>query len=944
MLKYAGHQAVTFFALPLLMIIVIVGTVSQKWLGLHGALETYFYAPLFWLGPLPLPGAILVLGVIFINLLARFIGYSVWSWRKAGIHLSHLGFLLLLVGGIVSAFTRTDTVMPIAEGDIVSTSQSYDESQFVIYKNDIPIITKRFSDIENGLNTENLPFDIQFINACLNCEIKLREQSQDGWVGAAAKMALHNAPPERDPEANLTGVSFEVTAEENYGKYLTFLHFPKPPEITIKEDTYRFEVIRLTYPLPFKVKLTDFRKITYDGTNKPKSYESDIKIIDGQAEFPARISMNNPFTYKGYTLYQSSFQVTPDGTEVSVLATVYNTGRYFPYIACLLMAIGLLLHLGIRYISPVTITNKKALAAFIIGGLFFTSPTSHAYAFEVGEDFQSLPILYEGRVQPIDSFSRNILSGLSANEMAEIIFAPTQAIKKPVFKIDTPALLISLGLESDPSQKISFQKLSPGLDKTREQFFTLLEKEKSAQDLSPTEKDLINIHTQGLMYLQLLRSFSFAMPLGIEQGKMITYKDLQKDSVFLREALNNTLKEKGTDINTLSEDEQKTAFLNYQIDIMEKSGEGNVLWRVIPKEDSFVAPWQIISSGQGTPAIGKIMSLWTDLLEAYQKQNEEKFQKTAADLSRIYESYAPVANLKLERLYNMAALLQISIGIALLSAMLLILYNTSSYLPFRKIALGTGLLTPVLIGADICIRIILLGRPPVGTLYESMVFVAFILSALSFYFMALKNKNDVAVFGFSMTALILLSSRFLPSGQTDLTVLDAVLSTNFWLATHVLIISIGYGWCLLTSGMAHIALLHGQTDRSMQSLHTHTLISLLLVSIGTILGGIWADMSWGRFWGWDPKENGALLICIWLVWVIHARISNHLNTLWYTTLLAGLSIPVALAWFGVNLLNVGLHSYGFVSGIATGLLSFILVQTGLLVFLFLKSKDKWQEK
>ena len=104
------------------------------------------------------------------------------------------------------------------------------------------------------------------------------------------------------------------------------------------------------------------------------------------------------------------------------------------------------------------------------------------------------------------------------------------------------------------------------------------------------------------------------------------------------------------------------------------------------------------------------------------------------------------------------------------------------------------------------------------------------------------------------------------------------------------------------------------------------ILSLLFTTIGTILGGIWADQSWGRFWGWDPKENGALLIVLWLAWLLHGRISVHINEIGFVMGSAFVSVIVVLAWFGVNLLNVGLHSYGFASGIATGIVAFTLLE------------------
>ena len=177
--------------------------------------------------------------------------------------------------------------------------------------------------------------------------------------------------------------------------------------------------------------------------------------------------------------------------------------------------------------------------------------------------------------------------------------------------------------------------------------------------------------------------------------------------------------------------------------------------------------------------------------------------------------------------------------------------------------------------------------------------------------------------------------------------LAAVLNTNFWLSTHVLCITTGYGLCILAAIIAHFYLWNTaypnknvQMNDIASSIKTFSILALLLTTIGTALGGIWADQSWGRFWGWDPKENGALLIILWLIWLLHGLVAKQLSELGFVTGIAFLMIIVSLAWFGVNLLNVGLHSYGFVEGIFLSLLSFILCEIIIIGSLFFIIKKK----
>jgi len=114
--------------------------------------------------------------------------------------------------------------------------------------------------------------------------------------------------------------------------------------------------------------------------------------------------------------------------------------------------------------------------------------------------------------------------------------------------------------------------------------------------------------------------------------------------------------------------------------------------------------------------------------------------------------------------------------------------------------------------------------------------------------------------------------------------------------------------------------------------------------IGTILGGIWADQSWGRFWGWDPKENGALLIVLWLIIILHGQISGILSRIGFAAALALTSITVILAWFGVNLLGVGLHSYGRAFGIGRNIAIFTAIEAALVLVLYTIAKTKARQE
>ena len=191
---------------------------------------------------------------------------------------------------------------------------------------------------------------------------------------------------------------------------------------------------------------------------------------------------------------------------------------------------------------------------------------------------------------------------------------------------------------------------------------------------------------------------------------------------------------------------------------------------------------------------------------------------------------------------------------------------------------------------------------------------------------------------------LLLSGKF--AAEDTMPVLQAVLDTNFWLSTHVTIITTGYMACCVAGLIGHVYMVQAILQQSggrgggggrvavddKRLAHTYrtmygTLaLGLTFSFVGTMLGGIWADQSWGRFWGWDPKENGALLIVLWCAILFHARMGKMIGPFGMAAGSALLIIVVMMAWFGINLLGVGLHSYGFIDGVLLGLLAYSAAQ------------------
>jgi ABC-type transport system involved in cytochrome c biogenesis permease subunit len=239
-------------------------------------------------------------------------------------------------------------------------------------------------------------------------------------------------------------------------------------------------------------------------------------------------------------------------------------------------------------------------------------------------------------------------------------------------------------------------------------------------------------------------------------------------------------------------------------------------------------------------------------------------------------------------------------------------------------------------------RMYLQGRPPVTNLYSSAVFVGWVCVimglALEWIFPYGIASAAAAILGFG-TAVF--AHHLAGSGDT-MEMLQAVLDTNFWLSTHVTAVTMGYGATLLAGVLGAIYIVRGLLTNTapeiMKSLTTMIYgilcFATLFSFVGTVLGGIWADQSWGRFWGWDPKENGALIIVIWNALGLHARWGGIVKQRGLAVLsVVGLMVT-GWSWIGTNQLGVGLHAYGFNNTLATVLVvgwicSLVLVAAGL---------------
>ncbi|NCO03952.1 MAG: cytochrome c biogenesis protein CcsA [Alphaproteobacteria bacterium] len=584
--------------------------------------------------------------------------------------------------------------------------------------------------------------------------------------------------------------------------------------------------------------------------------------------------------------------------------------------------------------------------------------------------WSSLPILYEGRLKPIDSFSsillekisgRRSIDGLNANRwLLETIFDPARAMERPIFYV---AAIKNIQGIDEKTRFINYLELATIVDSKSAQIRQLLDTDE--QNWSQDQEQFMTLYQSYILFTQLLRSLTAILPLPIDldnENTSMTYLDLKKNQQDNDLAVKNIIDKKGMDPATYSPEELKQSAASFQLDVIEQAGINNVLFRIIPTQLNdnwveWVSPWDMLLNGKGTPKSGAYLSHWTDMARAYQNKDQDLWRQSvqaAHNDIKTYVDQGEIKSVKVETYFNLLPFKEMA---AWLYGLCLII-GASLFSPLGqkiKIEPLQHVLTAVFIGGlishtiFIIFRVIILERPPVGTLYESLLFVSLICAGVMFI-MALKQKHEGRVQSIIIGALSSVSLLFISYGLKDtnsMPTLVAVLNTNFWLAVHVLCITIGYGFCVLAGCFAHLYLfqkIKNTNTTTIQKTFNNTIMiaifALLFTTVGTILGGIWADQSWGRFWGWDPKENGALLIVLWLIWLIHSRISGHLREFGFIVGMAFINIIVTLAWFGVNLLSVGLHSYGFIEGIAASIALFCTFEIVVITTLAVTARKK----
>ena len=652
--------------------------------------------------------------------------------------------------------------------------------------------------------------------------------------------------------------------------------------------------------LPFAIKLLDFQLERYPGSMTPASYASEVVLIDKEQgiEQPYRIYMNHILNHRNYRFFQSSYDQDEKGT---VLSVNHDPGTLPTYIGYLLLALGMVWSLFIpngRFQKLLKGARKlqqaTAVAAMLAAGIFGPQMTQaatpvidpsvlqqmQAYSLAHAEKFAALPVQdYQGRMKPLDTVAHEVISkitgksglfGLAPSQMLlGMVMEPSLYQTVSMIKIGHPKIAVKLGLPEESK----FAKFSD--------FFT---KEKGDYKLY---KDIVDA--------------SRRKPL--EQSKY------DKELIKIDERVN-------------------VAYMAYQASLLKLYPVPN------DASNKWLAPMEAFKALPKKEAdlVKLSISAYFKMVGEGVKTGNWKDADTALKGIQIYQKKYGAAvmpssdRINMEIQYNKLGLfgklvpLYLLLGLVLLIfAFINVLKPTFSLKMIMRISWVVLLLGFVIHVAGLGIRWYIADHAPWSNAYESIVFIA---ASTVLAGILLAKHSPFALAGTALLAGITMGVAHMNFINPEITNLVPVLK-SYWLMIHVATIIAGDGFLGLGSILSLLVLIlytirgknaNTNVDRSIKELSNLSemglIIGLMLMTVGNFLGGVWANESWGRYWGWDPKETWAAVTILIYATVLHLRFIPALKSNFtYNVAATWAYSTVLMTYFGVNYYLSGLHSY-----------------------------------
>jgi cytochrome c-type biogenesis protein CcsB len=653
--------------------------------------------------------------------------------------------------------------------------------------------------------------------------------------------------------------------------------------------------------LPFSLRLNDFQLERYPGSNSPSSYASEITVFDQSKslEMPFRIYMNHVLNYRGYRFFQSSYDKDERGTVLSVNHDA--SGTIVTYIGYFLMTLGMVLSFfnknsrfrSLARLSAQLRNSRKAIAtAILVGGMMFFASLPHR-SMAANEEAYGLPVISkehaakfgkllvqdkDGRMKPINTLSSEVLRKIARKTSFDgmdpeqvflgILAYPDKWLTVPIIRVSNPELEEFLKLDG---KYAAFNQI---VDVHSQDGYRLGDYVEKAYAKKPSlqnkfDKEVMKVDERlNIFYMIYSGSFLNVFPVpNDENHKWVTTKEA----------------------NEFFEGEE-ALFV---------SGVFSMYYEEVRKA---------VESGNWTAADDHL-----NYIIQFQKKYGAKI-------------YPADARINLEVFYNKFDVFKRLSGYYGLIGFILLVFHFINILKpkinLKKVILIASILVVVLFimhTAGLVIRWYISGHAPWSNAYESLVYIgwATILSGLIFV-----RRSEITLSVTALLASLILSVAAMSWMDPEITNLVPVLK-SYWLVIHVAIITASYGFFALGAmlGFFNLVLMIIKTKKNYSRIELTVteltyivemtlIIGLFMVTIGTFLGGVWANESWGRYWGWDPKETWALVTVLVYSFVAHMRFIPGFKGNFAYSFAALISFSsVLMTYFGVNYYLSGLHSY-----------------------------------
>lgn len=671
-----------------------------------------------------------------------------------------------------------------------------------------------------------------------------------------------------------------------------------PLDVKLQDISLAVSIGAKVVQIPFSLQLKQFILERYPGSKSPSSFESKIVLKDDNKGINSehRIFMNNVLYYGGYRFYQSSYDSDENGTILSVNHDYWGT--FITYLGYLMLAIGIILSIfnknsRLRKLSAELTQLREArkvvsILALLLATLFSGSFHSKAqslpdsvfidkqHAAKFGELLIQDP---GGRIKPINSLSSELLRKIGR--------------KTQIMEQTSDQVLLGMMTYPEYWQRVPMIRVG---------------------------------HPEIQKILHIDESY-------VSFSGVIDFENVQNPYV-LRNYVSEAYQKKPASRNTF---DNEIIRLDERINLCYQIYNGDLL-RIFPKNGDMSQTWYSpnnaskIFKDKDSVFVNTIIPLYLKSLHDASISHNLHFPNLALEGMHNYQTKFGIDlipspfKIKLEILYNRINIFdRLGSIYGLVGFILLIFQFISIFMPKIKLKPVIGTATVIIIlcfvthMAGLVARWYISGHAPWSNAYESLVYIAFatVLAGIVF-----SRKSAITLSVTSLLAWLILFVAHLNWMDPEITNLVPVLK-SYWLLIHVAVITASYGFLALGALMAllNLILMIAQTNTNLSTtkgiiselsivIEMTLIIGLYMLIIGTFLGGVWANESWGRYWGWDAKETWALVSVLVYAFVAHMRLVPGLKGSYIFNLMALLGFSsIIMTYFGVNYYLSGLHSY-----------------------------------